>query len=89
MRAGEWSQEEIKTLFEIRTAVDSDRASSRSRGCEPTSPKWEVVAAQLATQFVKRTTGSVKNKYHCQYAVASAAPEPSPVRDDVRGYTTR
>jgi len=48
-------------LLEIRARVVEDRASSRARGCIPTGTAWEVVAAELGTQFHIRTVMAVKN----------------------------
>ncbi len=55
-------------IFQIVAAVVEDRTSSRIRGCEPTSPKWEMVAVELATRFRGRTAGAVKGKYCRQKA---------------------
>jgi hypothetical protein len=63
LRFGLWSDLEIKTLFQIVASVNLQRASSRSCGCEPTSPKWEMVTAELPTRFRERTAGATSDEY--------------------------
>jgi hypothetical protein len=58
-----WSDLEIKALFEIVASVGLQRASSRSSGWR-TSPKWEAVAAELATRGRVRTAAAAKQMYH-------------------------
>jgi len=59
-----WSKAEGVALSEIGARVVQDRASARARGCIPTGTTWEVVAAELGTQFPIRTAEAVKRQYY-------------------------
>ena len=50
-------------IFEIRARVVQGRASLRGRGSILTGTTWEVVAAELGTQFPIRTAKAVENHY--------------------------
>jgi len=51
-------------IFEIRARVVQGRASLRGRGSILTGTTWEVVAAELGTQFPIRTAFTVESRHN-------------------------